>query len=695
LAVRLPVCSIRLASAERTNSRKPTFNDRKEQYKMKVKTTICAAVIGVAMLSAGNAPAVEKWITGDWHQHSTFTDGSNIMGDLEIDKSTTPPTFTILKHKYTHASPDFAPVREGAAGKNEYKGVIPQGFRYGLDFQANSEHGGNRGARDGFGRYWVAIAPDLSFYPPAANIPLLGVNATYSNTCDFNNVDSPGCSSPAHKIMWRWQELFASVNPNVYISPFDWITTLRHQYPDKKILTGMEWNVPGHEHASSGCLENDGKCIAEFEYLFDRDDADTIGPASVAGLNWTGKILNANYTAANNYADYKATLGLNTYHNKAIDGLTWLNANHPNTSWVNPAHIERAGCGVWNSATSKWDNGGADGATRSVGYSMAALRDMNDTAPTVFFGFEGMPGHQKASNRGEVSGTSCGGGTFGGAGTYIATVSGVWDNLLADGRKIFNFVSSDFHMTQDDFYPGEYAKTYVKVKYGTEKDGDDDRKGKDDNEKGDHDRYTQQDILNAMRSGNSYAVHGDLIDRLDFKVVSQAHHGNKAATMGETLSVKKGDRVSVQIRFKSPTTPNNNGDIPVVHHVQLIQGRVNPTKAGKLENGLPNPAFNSVDQSVAGIVAAFDANSWTTDAHGYTTMTFNVGPVVGDMFFRIRGTNLGYGVNVVDASNKTIYGTDNTGSPLLNTPGTNSAAQAWKDLWFYSNPIFVKVLQER
>jgi hypothetical protein len=64
--------------------------------------------------------------------------------------------------------------------------------------------------------------------------------------------------------------------------------------------------------------------------------------------------------------------------------------------------------------------------------------------------------------------------------------------------------------------------------------------------------------------------------------------------------------------------------------------------------------------------------------------------VENDLFFRIRGTNLGYGVHVKDAANKTIYGTDASGSPLLNTPGTNNAAQARKDLWFYSNPIFVK-----
>jgi len=622
----------------------------------------------------------EKWMTGDWHQHTFFTDGSNFMGDVEIDSSTTPPTFKILTNEYTNAAPDFTPVREGASGKNEYKGGMAQGFRYGLDFQANSEHGGNRGSRDGFGRFWN----DAAFYPMGTvNIPLLGAAGTYNNGCSYLTVDSPGCTNlaTAAPVMWRWQELanypgIISNNGDNYMSAFDWITTLRSQFRDKEILTGMEWNIPGHEHASSGCLDDKGKCIAEFEYRFDNNDTDA-GPLS-AGMSWTGKVQTSVYTAPT-YPDYSEALGLNTRHNKAIYGLKWLNDNHPDTSWVNPAHIERAGCGVWNPATLKWDNGSGASAT-SVGYSIAALRDMNDAAPTVFFGFEGMPGHQKAANRGEFSSSACGGGSYGGAGTYIATVGGVWDSLLGDGRKFFNFVSSDFHMTKDDFYPGEYSKTYVKVKDNERKDG----------------TSTRQDILDALRSGNSFAVHGDLIDELDFRVFSGAPFGNHNATMGETLSVGTGEKITVQIRFKSPSHNNCKAGVnasagfdcasyrPAVHHVQLIQGRVNPTRAKKFlaDGTTPNPAYNSIDSGVASIVKIFDASSWKKDGEGFTTMTFVVPRVVNDTFFRIRGTNKGYN----EAGQ-----TDEIGDPLLDTPGANTADEAWKDLWFYSNPVFVKV----
>jgi hypothetical protein len=303
---------------------------------------------------------------------------------------------------------------------------------------------------------------------------------------------------------------------------------------------------------------------------------------------------------------------------------------------------------------------------------------MNDTAPTVFFGFEGMPGHQKAGNRGEFSGSACGGGSYGGAGTYIATVGGVWDSLLGDGRKFFNFVSSDFHMTRDDFYPGEYSKTYVKVKDNEHKDG----------------TSTRRDILDGLRSGNSFAVHGDLIDELDFRVFSGAPFGNHSATMGETLSVGTGEKITVQVRFKSPAGNNCKPGVnavsasacvpPIVHHIQLIQGRINPTRAKKLlDDGVtPNPAYNSVDSGIASIVKIFDVSSWKKDGEGFTTMNFVVPRVGSDTFFRIRGTNKGYN----EAGQ-----TDEIGDPLLDTPGANNADEAWKDLWFYSNPIFVKV----
>ncbi len=308
---------------------------------------------------------------------------------------------------------------------------------------------------------------------------------------------------------------------------------------------------------------------------------------------------------------------------------------------------------------------------------------MNDNGPDVAFGFEGVPGHDKGPNRGEFGANACGGGTYGGAGIYIARVGGLWDNLLADGRRFFTFDNSDFHDDGTnagiDFWPGQYEKTYIRVK-DADLDG----------------VFTQEDVINGMRSGNSFSVHGDLINELDFRVFHgnsvKSQGGSNSATMGETLSVGRGEAITVQIRFRSPRSNNcATCPPPSVHHVQLIQGRINDTKAAKfLADGVtPNPAFNAVDNTVASVVQTFDAGSWTTDADGHTTMTFAVPHVRHGMYFRIRGTNLGYGYEVRDTQNRIVYGTDAGGNPLLNTPGASNEQAAWADLWFYSNPVFV------
>ncbi|MBJ6724539.1 metallophosphoesterase [Geomesophilobacter sediminis] len=603
---------------------------------MKANRKLAAAVLAVAVLSAGSALAAEKWMLGDFHNHTTYTDGSWPMNDLTCSDAT---TGCIASTAVTDTTSLYK------------KGTGPSAFRNGLDFFTNSEHGGLR-ARDGFGNNWTTYSPN----------PALG--------------DAAGGQ------MWRWQSLLKTSDLPGYTGPAylgasDWLAGIRSAYPNKVVISGMEWNVPGHEHGSTGIASSNAKAIAEFEYRFDNADTDGTSTTTTATtMGWSGKAQNSAYNAS--APDFSAVLGLNKLHNKTIDGVKWMQANYPATGYIIPAHVERAGCGVG-------------------GYSIAAFRDMNDNGPSVAFGFEGIPGHDKGPNRGEFGAGACGGGTYGGAGIYVAQVGGLWDNLLADGRRFFNFDNSDFHDDGTnagiDFWPGEYEKTYTKVKTALPTSS----------------TFTQEDVINGLRSGNSYSVHGDLINDLDYKVVFKTPFGNKSATMGETLPVKKGNRVTVQIRFRSPAASNCQPGVnasagyvcqaPAVHHVQLIQGRINPTKAAKfLADGVtPNPAYNAIDPTVASVVATFDNDQnsanpkWTVDAQGYATMTYTA-DVQGDMFFRIRGTNLGYDVNVtrtVGSVSGTVYGTDAAGNPLKNTPGLNTADDAWNDLWFYSNPIFV------
>ena len=130
---------------------------------------------------------------------------------------------------------------------------------------------------------------------------------------------------------------------------------------------------------------------------------------------------------------------------------------------------------------------------------------------------ETQPGHGASDDRGEyrrlrnnidgVPTDSVGGTTYGGTGVYGAQVGGVWDALLGEGRNWWFFASSDWHnrgsfgpddrRTTQDFFPGEYQRNYTLVRSGA-------------------DKLRPQTIVDGLRTGNTFASSGQLIDRLAF-----------------------------------------------------------------------------------------------------------------------------------------------------------------------------------
>ncbi len=498
-------------------------------------------------------------MAGDFHQHSYFTDGS-----FPVDT------------------------------------VLVKGFEYGLAWAANSEHGG-AGWRDGQGRPW----------PESPDGPLLGDKTAREREIEENG-EKVKKEFPA---MWRWQSLtdFA----------YRIIQQVRQDRPKNLAATGLEWNVPGHEHCSVGIVAQDAMPIGEFEYRFDRGDNDTSGGPGGA---WKDKTFNQNE------------------HAKAVAAVEWMQQNHTNNSWIVFAHPERVSS-----------------------YTVAHFRDFNNAGPDVAVGFEGLPGHQGSSRRGGYRERAVGEGTYGGAGWYIAKVGGVWDALLGEGRRWWTFVSSDFHSTRGDFWPGQYAKTWTWVP-------DFNRDGK----------FALEDIPHGLRSGNTFCVHGDLIDRLDFRATSK----KLSAGMGETLTVRKGRKVTVKIRFRSPER-NHNGDSPRVRLIQLIGGEVHPRVEKFLDDGkTPNPAYSVDENKTTRVLKLYTDSQIKRSADGwYEAPPFVVSKLDKDMYFRIRGSNL-----TPDAP----YETDAQGNPLpdrlveTETKLTNFEA-SWRDLWFYSNPIFVRV----
>jgi hypothetical protein len=108
---------------------------------------------------------------------------------------------------------------------------MEQSNAYGLDWWANSEHGGERN-RDGTGTFWDQRIP---------SVEILGAYEL----------------SGGYREMWRWQSLRDFV--------FGDVVRNRDLYPDRRIFSGLEWNVPGHEHCSTGVVAKDASAISAFE----------------------------------------------------------------------------------------------------------------------------------------------------------------------------------------------------------------------------------------------------------------------------------------------------------------------------------------------------------------------------------------------------------------------------------------------
>ncbi|MBI5558587.1 MAG: hypothetical protein HY885_13215 [Deltaproteobacteria bacterium] len=446
---------------------------------------------------------------------------------------------------------------------------------------------------------------------------------------------------PPAGTMWRWQSLWR------YSFPI--VAKTRLARPDKLIAQGYEWNVPAHDHASVAILgpaEEGGLAIARHEYLFDENDA---GIAANSQL----------------FVGLKNT---ENSHDKAVAGVKWLAENYPESSYFLINH-----------------------PSRKLKYPIAAIRDFNNAAPGVAFGFEGIPGHQKAAGRGGYNGgpfqDSSGqdvtfrARTFGGADFMLAKVGGPWDALLGEGRRFFAFVNSDFHSTTNDFWPGEYAKIYT---FTWDKDHDG--------------NYHFDELLTGLRSGNSFIVHGDLIDGLQFtaRCLPQAVTDRDAPVereperveMGGVLDAGADCDAQLTIRFRSPAK-NNNGEAVGVDHIDLIAGEVRGKAARYLEDGrTPNPDYGKDSNETTRVVTTFTAKDWQDKREGggedgWRTINHHLGRPTHDMYFRLRGTNLGRGV-----ANET----DPQGNPLSDDLlAPNTAAKAYADLWFYSNPVFVRV----
>lgn len=679
----------------------------------------------LAMPAAADLASAERYVdrlsargdymSGDYHNHTTCTDGTTSVRTL-VDQST---------------------------------------LVYDLDWFAMTGHGGSGNRDCRFDDVQSGNVVD-GYELPRANSRRTWVE---------NDVELKGDDNGDR--MWRWQSLIEYVAPDV---------SNAGKISDHATWTGVETNVPGHEHTSMGILGNqfrtrgDAYATGQFEYLWDRGDGDTSG----------GEDYDFENPANNGVAKIPNVAG---DHDKAVQSVAWMREHHQYDSYYVPAHIERQG-------------GFVGGQNR--GFNVEHVRDfhnaglfdpMDVTGPSVAFGAEFAPGHQLQTNRGSysISRPTAGFATYGGAGAYgVAEISApgknfdgtditdadlaalaeffddefggnpftpgfntgqpkeryvlgrpgvrtMWDALLGEGRRYGIFYSSDWHnrgafgpfepYSTNDAWPGEYQKIWAYARGGD----------------GGYSYRTARAVVEGMRSLNSWSVMGDLIDELYF-VMCQ---GRDCATMGETLEVDpSGEDVTWFIKLHDPEGVNNSPyafdnpsllqlglnvplNAPVLDNVDVIRGDI----SGPIDPS--DPAYKTnVSNPTTEIFATLFRGDFAASGEGYLVASGSIAAesFTNDMYFRLRGTNMPKGTpNETDADGNPVldYYANNIPCPFpYEDPNPDTEVlefnpmacpvylpvnerlegapqvvdfdvEAWTDLWFHANPIFVEVEEDR
>lgn len=288
------------------------------------------------------------------------------------------------------------------------------------------------------------------------------------------------------------------------------------------------------------------------------------------------------------------------------------------------------------------------------------LRDWQDTAPGVMIGMTGAEGHQAATLNPDgspkpdgIRGEYPDHPTYGGYDQMTARLGGVWDSLLSEGRRFWVTGVSDSHGHYTDgwadFWPGQYAKTYVLADKNYDA------------------------IFAALKSGNIFVTTGDLIDELDLSVQvqgvqEQGADSTKVAKAGESLQVKAGSDVLVQIRFRVPAALNGGLERPQVAWLDVIGGLITGPAAER------NNDRNSDEAPQTRVLQRFDQTEFkqvSADNNGVVyQLSYSLKNLQQSQYIRLRGTNQRDELE-----------------PKADTKGENP----WSDLWFYSNPVFIEV----
>ncbi|ADI05043.1 hypothetical protein SBI_01922 [Streptomyces bingchenggensis BCW-1] len=419
------------------------------------------------------------------------------------------------------------------------------------------------------------------------------------------------------------------------------IVAARDQIDDTLVFQGLEWNIPAAEHGTVFVHpgRNEVAVLKEFENSFDGSvkKATSNTPANealaIAGVNFLAEQV----------------------QRRRVKDILFL-ANHPARKGIDSPH---------------------------------EIRGWRDAQPTIAVGMEGAPGHQAAglpapNGPGGARGiydNSPGADsypgyplesyrTWGGFDWMTATVGGLWDSLLAEGKPWWITANSDSHnvyadtavrgpnsdfnangryndpvyggglnLTDTDFWPGQYSRTHVGAA-----------------------SFSYKAVMDGIRAGRVWVDHGGLISGLN----AQLRSGGRAITLGDALHVRRGSQVDLVVEISLANGPNWAQFVPKLARVDVIQGAVTGPVSDK-------DTFTTPDTKV---VKSFEVNKST----GSVRLTYSLGRVDKPVYVRLRGTDGNRGaVGLRGAA------VDPAG-PAMDVIGDGDP---WKDLWFYSNPMWV------
>ncbi|WP_134666423.1 MULTISPECIES: PHP domain-containing protein [unclassified Amycolatopsis] len=420
------------------------------------------------------------------------------------------------------------------------------------------------------------------------------------------------------------------------------VLAAQRRHPDLLLWQGMEWNVPGAEHATLffQAGRDQATVLREFERSFD--------------WRLTG--------SESSSPEHEAL---------ALKGLRWLAEQERKRRIHAPVVL-------------------INHPLRNGRVSPHELRNYRDTAPGIVIGMEGAPGAQadgfpkSQGNGGARGGYANNPGadswpgfpaeayrTFGGWDWTTAKVGGLWDSLLAEGKPWWITTNSDSHYNRGDhlvrpavpdgwyeqtgkypdpvdsgvpqlsapyadFYPGEFSRTVVGVS-----------------------RPGFEGVLEGLRAGRIWLSHGGLVQQLEVGV----HGSGDCATFGGRLRVRRGSTVTVVVSAVTAYRPNGSGSVPRLGRLDLISGPVT------------GPAANRDTMTAPGtrVVESF------TPSRGYAgrrvTFKHTFRNVREPFYVRVRGT---------DGKRHVAGGIE----PAVDVIGQ---ANPYEDLWLYGNPTFVDV----